>query len=148
MTKKKESAEATPQEAEAQTKSVGLYGTDKIAEGLVTIVDVVDDLKEARREDSAGGKKITWPESVGIVMANAGKVIKFAGSIDEMGKQVADLEAKESPEICAAVEKLYSPKNPYVKSGSEKLVTGGLWIKEGVEDLLKAKEWEASNKGE
>jgi len=129
----------------SEEKSVGLYGIEKIAEGLQTIVNIVDDVKEAKREDSAGGKKITWPEGIGVVVQNAGKAIAFANALDDMGKEVADLEAKESPEICASIESVYSPKNPYIKAGAEKLVTGSLWVKEGIEDILKAKEWESMN---
>lgn len=126
-------------------KSVGLYGTDEIAKGLQTIVEVVADIKAAKAEDSAKGKKITTMEAATIAVGNVGKLFNFANSIDEMGKEAADLEVKEAPEICAALEKLYSPENPFIKAGSEKLVAAVLGVKEAVELFLQAKEWEKTN---
>jgi hypothetical protein len=125
--------------------STGNYGTGTIVAGLQTIVDVSKEYKETRDPASAGGEKTTWAEVVSLAVGNVGKIFKFIQSINMLGKEVADLEAKESPELCAGLELLYSPANPYVKSGAEKLVTGSLWMKEGIEDLIKAKKWEEEN---
>lgn len=123
-------------------KSVGLYGTDKIAEGLQTVVEVIADIKAAKGEQTAGGEKVTAMEGLTIAVGNVGKLFNFVNSLDELGKQVADLEVKEAPEVCTAIEAVYSPANPYIKEGAEKLVASAIGVKEAVELFLKAKEWE------
>ena len=126
-------------------RSVGLYGTDKIAAGLQTVVEVIADIKAAKGEQTAGGTKVTPIEGITIAVGNVGKLFNFVNSLDELGKQVVDLEVKEAPEVCTAIEAVYSPANPYIKEGAEKLIASGIGIKEAVELFLKAKEWEAKN---
>ena len=125
--------------------STGKYGIDEIAKTVDDIVEVSTDVKKMRNPESLGGEKIVFPEILNLTVTHAGKAVRLVGAIDDIGKEIADLEAKESPELCAAIEKLYSPSNPYVKSGAEKMVTGILWEKEGIEDLVKAKQWEKDN---
>jgi len=125
--------------------STGKYGVSEIAKTVDDIVEFSVDVKKMRDTESMGGEKITFPEILNLTITHAGKGVRLAGAIDDIGREIADLEAKESPELCAAIEKLYSPENPYVKSGAEKIVTGILWGKEGIEDMAKAKQWEKKN---
>jgi hypothetical protein len=125
--------------------STGKFGVENIARTIDDVATVITDVKKAREEESAGGKKITLSELLGLVVSHSGKAVKLAQSIDEITDELADLEAKESPELVEALKKLYDPANPYVASGGEKMITGILWIKEGAEDLAKAKAWEGEN---
>jgi len=124
--------------------STGKFGVDNIARTIDDVVVVIQDVKNARAEESAGGKKITLAELINLTVSHAGKALKLAQSVDEIGNEVADLEAKEAPELVEALKKLYDPENPYVDSGAEKMITGILYLKEGAEDLILAKKWEGS----
>lgn len=115
---------------------------DKIVQSINDGVEVYKDFKDAKAEDSPGGVKIKISEVISIAVSNLGKAMNFFNSLSEIKDELVDLEAMEAPELVDALKSIYDPTNPYIDSGATKLITGILYLKEGIEDVVKAKTWE------
>ena len=126
--------------------STGQYGTEELTKAVGEVKEIIDDVNAARDPESAGGKKITWGEGIGLVVSDAGKVIKITNAAEAIWNEIKDLDTGEAPEVVAAFKQLYSPKNPYVDAGANKTVLALIAIKEAGENFAKAKDWEEENK--
>jgi len=115
---------------------MGKQDIDKIVRSIEDGVAIYKDVKEAKES----GNKITLLEGGALFVKHGGKAFRFFTSLQEIGEEIVDLESDEAEELIAALTQIYNPEDPLVKEGCEKLLEGALLIKEGIEELITAKE--------
>lgn len=125
----------------------GSLGTDAIVTGLQQVDSIVEDVMKATEEDSPGGKKITFVEGLGLIIADSGKIIKIINASGAIWDEIKDLETDESQSIIDALEKIYSPENPYLKKAGEKSVLAVIALKEAGLAFAEARKWEKDKTG-
>ncbi|MFA5300998.1 MAG: hypothetical protein WC389_22625 [Lutibacter sp.] len=109
---------------------------DKLVRSIKDGVGIYQDVKKAKEDDG----KISFVEGSEIVLKNAGKAVRFISSINEIGKEVVDLESDEAAELVEALVLIYDFDDPLIKSGSTKILEGLLKLKEGIEEIVEAVE--------
>jgi len=119
----------------------GKYGTDEIQKAVIDIDKIIEDVQDARAEDSPGGKKIKLSEAVGLVISDGGKVIRIVNAGDVIWEEIKDLQTSEAPEIVNALKNIYDPENPYVVPCATKLTVAIIAIKEAAEQFALARKW-------
>ena len=107
---------------------------DKLMETIKEVPEVYQDIKKAKES----GNKITWAEGGAIAIKHGGKAIRFISNLQEIGNEVIDLESDEAQELIDGIKAIYTPNDPLVESGAESIIKGMVYLKEGIECLVKA----------
>lgn len=119
---------------------------DKIIWLLENFPKVYESVEEKKAVESAGGEKITWPETVSLVMEHGKDALYLVSNLKEMALEAKDYEAADAEEVNEQLTKLFNSENPYAREGAAKANLGVGNLKEGIELLVKAHKWEKENK--
>jgi hypothetical protein len=104
---------------------------DKIIRTIEDVMEAYPDVKEAKESD----ERLTWLEGGALIIQHGGKIVRFFGSIVEIGEEFIDIDTVESSElfdkICA-----YLGGAEEVKASVKKIIVGAVGIKEGIAELI------------
>lgn len=112
----------------------------------IALLKVVVEIKTNIENKSKEGK-LSWWDKIVLILGNIGKIVKVSKNIVEIGQEVVDIDSKEAEEVVAELERIYSPKNPFVTTGAKKLIQAIVLTKEGSLDLMDAKKWKLEQIG-
>jgi hypothetical protein len=106
---------------------------------IVTIGNFVEVVDESLAPESAGGKKVTWPEGVKIAM----KAVPFIGvfkNAEEMVNEFQDMDDDERAELVEAFAQEFNLRNEEAEQTIEEIFD---WVIQGIQVVSN---WKASKK--
>jgi hypothetical protein len=108
---------------------------DKTIGAIETICNIIEGVEEAKTVESAGGEKITWTETTGIVVKNGVGAVKAIANIGEIGRELADTDADEASEAIGIIFDHFGG-SPEAKAACQKVSSGAALMYEGTKELI------------
>ena len=111
---------------------------DKTEQLIDDVLVIIEDVQKKTDEESAGGSKIVWTESLDLVISHGVKAVRSISSMKEIAAEIIDTDEEEAE---AAAEKI-AAKFGGSKEAIEaiKLISGGAAsISQGIQILIELK---------
>ena len=111
---------------------------DKTIELVETLLSLEEDIQNAREEESAGGKKVVFTETTGIVVRNAVPVIKAISNISEVVEEIEDTDPDEAASATEIIVEHFGGTEE-VSEAIKKITSGTALQLHGVKELIRIK---------
>lgn len=111
---------------------------DKTLDAINTLLGITEDVEAAVDPGSAGGEKIIWTETLGIVTKNGLKAVKTIGNLKEIGREIVDTEPDEAAEAATVIANHFGGSED-AKDAVVRISEHSAGLYEAVKDLIKAK---------
>lgn len=108
---------------------------DKTLSAIEALCNVIEDVDNARAEESNGGDKIVFTETTAIVVKNSIPVIKAISNFKEIIEEVKDTDAEELSEAASIIIDQFGGGDE-AKEALKKVAEGTALQYAGVKELI------------
>lgn len=105
-------------------------GIEKLKQAIEDVLEIIPDVKAAKEDG-----KINWLEAGSLVLKHGGKAVRFISNIEDIGKEVIDLDSPEAEEIFNELKESFGGSDES-KENIKKIVAGLAGISQGLQGLL------------
>jgi len=112
-----------------------MEGIEKIKQTIDDILEVIPDVKEAKESNG----KISLLEGSTLVLKHGGKAIRLVSAIEEIGKEVKDIDDVEAGELFDQLDEHFGGSDES-KAAVKKIIAGAASISQGIQGLIALKD--------